>query len=56
MSNEDKALMEQFGITTESKTIYRYKEHRYENLKDALNFAKKETSQNMENGLPKATE
>lgn len=40
MSEDDKALMAQYGITSEPKLIYCYKEHRYDNLKDAVNFAK----------------
>ena len=39
MSEQEEILMAQYGITCESKMIYRYKEHRYENLKDALNYA-----------------
>lgn len=43
MNEDNKALMAQFGITTESKTIYCYKEHRYDRLEDAVNFAKLES-------------
>ena len=40
MSEDDNALMAQYGITAEAVTVYSYKEHRYEKLKDAVNFAK----------------
>lgn len=44
MSENDKALMTQYGITAEAITIYSYKEHRYEKLQDAVNFARLDTS------------
>jgi len=44
MSEDDKALMAQYGITAEAITIYSYKEHRYEKLQDAVNFARQDTS------------
>lgn len=40
MSEDDKTLMAKYDITSEPKLIYSYKQHRYENLKDAINFAK----------------
>ena len=40
MNSDDKALMEKFGITTESKTIFYFGGHRYERLSDAVNYAK----------------
>jgi len=40
MSEDDKAIMAQYGITAEVSTIYSYKEHRYEKLSDAVNFAR----------------
>jgi hypothetical protein len=42
MSEDEKALMMQYGITSEAKLVYCYKEHRYDSLKDAVNFAKLE--------------
>lgn len=56
MSEDEKVLMEKFGITCESKPVYKYMEHRYENLKDALDFAKKDTHQNLENDPSNATD
>jgi hypothetical protein len=40
MNSEDKALMEKFGITAESKTVFHFGGHRYERLNDAVNYAK----------------
>jgi hypothetical protein len=40
MNEEEKELMERYGITVEQKTVYSYKGYRYERLKDALNYAK----------------
>lgn len=37
---EDEKIMEQYGISCEQKTMYRYKGHMYERLKDALGYAK----------------
>ncbi len=40
MSNEeDKALLEKYGVTYETKIIYCYKQNRYDNLTDALRYA-----------------
>jgi hypothetical protein len=54
MSEEDKKLMAQYDITSESKLIYSYKENRYENLKDAVNFAKLEAEDAKESGVEDA--
>ncbi len=40
MTEEDNLLMEQYGITSQQKTVYLYKGHKYDSLKDAINFAK----------------
>ena len=39
MSEKDEKLMADYGITSESKTVYRYKEYRYKNLEDAIRYA-----------------
>ena len=39
MNKTDNELMKEYGITSETKTIYSYKQHSYECLKDALNYA-----------------
>jgi hypothetical protein len=40
MNEEDKTLMAQYGITGTPKMMYFYKQYRYENLVDALNYAR----------------
>jgi hypothetical protein len=40
MSEQDKTLMAEYGITSSLKTVYFYKEYRYDRLSDALNYAK----------------
>ena len=40
MNSDDKKLMEQLGITAESKTIFHFDGYRYERLSDAINYAK----------------
>lgn len=39
MSEEEKQLMEQYGITCVQKTVYLYKDFRYDHLKDAFRYA-----------------
>ena len=56
MSEENKKLMTEYDITSESKLIYRYKQHRYENLKDTVNFAKIDTEHAQEDRVDKTTE
>lgn len=43
MNDEEKRLIEKFGVLLEHKTIYLYKGHSYDNLKDAINYAKIDT-------------
>lgn len=40
MTKEEKELMKRFGITVEQKSVYAYDGHKYDQLKDAMNFAK----------------
>ena len=40
MNSEELALMNQFGVTAEQKTIYHFEGRRYERLSDAINYAK----------------
>ena len=51
MSEQEKKLMAQYEITCEPKKIYAYKEHRYENFKDALNYAQIDTKRRQEDSL-----
>lgn len=56
MSEDDKTLMTRYDITSESKMIYSYKQHRYEKLKDAVNYARLDTESVQENILDVPTE
>ena len=40
MSEQDKMLMAEYGITSTVKKVYRYKEYRYDRLSDALSYAR----------------
>jgi len=51
MSEQEKKLMAQYEITCEPKKIYAYKEHRYENFKDAFNYAQIDTKRDQEDSL-----
>jgi len=37
--SEDETKMQALGITTEPRTIYIYKTHKYQSLKDAVRYA-----------------
>jgi hypothetical protein len=51
MTEEDRTLMERYGITSATKMLYFYKEYRYESAADALHYAKGETKRAQNNGL-----
>ena len=40
MNSEDQALIEKYGITVETMTIFHFAGYRYERLSDAVNYAK----------------
>jgi len=40
MTDEDKRVMEEFGITSETKMVFHFEGHRYDRLSDAVNYAK----------------
>lgn len=40
MSEQDQKLMAEYGITSTVKTVYQYKDYRYERLSDALSYAR----------------
>jgi hypothetical protein len=40
VTEEDRKLMEHYGIVAQQKTLYLYKGHKYDHLKDALSYAK----------------
>lgn len=39
---DDLELMKTLQITTEEKVVYRYREFKYQTLKDAVSFARKD--------------
>ena len=39
MSQDEKAILEKYKITTEQKTVYVYEGYKYDNFKDAMNYA-----------------
>ncbi len=43
MSEQDKRLMAEYGITSTVKKVYRYKDYRYDRLSDALSYARTDT-------------
>ncbi len=45
MSEQDKTLMAEYNITSKPKTVYYYKEFRYDRLSDALAYAKIDATQ-----------
>jgi hypothetical protein len=41
LTNEEQQVMEQYGITSEMKTIFHFQGHKYERLDDAPSYARK---------------
>ena len=39
MNREEQRLMSLYGITQSSKTTFSYRQHKFDNIKDAINFA-----------------
>lgn len=40
MNDDDKSLMEHYGVTAKESTVYMYLGKKYDKLQDALNYAK----------------
>ena len=40
ISQEDKDLMQQYNIHTETRTVFYYEGYKYEKLQDAINYAR----------------
>lgn len=40
VTEEDKALMAQYDIKTETRTLFYFEGHKYDKLKDALSYAR----------------
>ena len=53
MSKDEKELMDNYGITSERRTVYLYKGHKYDNFKDALNFATIDSGRSIESAKAK---
>ncbi len=43
MSEQDKTLMAEYGITSTVKKVYQYKKFQYDKLSDALSYARTDT-------------
>ena len=43
ISEQDEKLMAEYGFTSTVKTVYQYKDYRYERLSDALSYARIDT-------------
>lgn len=54
VSEDEKKLMKQYGITTEQKIVYHYLGFRYDRLTDALNYAGIDQERRSAQGEPKA--
>jgi hypothetical protein len=48
MSTQEEKLMTEYGITSSPKTVYFYKEYRYDRFSDALSYAKSDTKRTEE--------
>jgi hypothetical protein len=48
MTGKKAKLMEQYAITLEQKTVYRFKDFKYDNFDDALVYAKIDSDRDME--------
>ncbi|WP_370978614.1 hypothetical protein [Agaribacterium sp. ZY112] len=58
MNKTDNELMVKYGITSKTKTIYSYKQHNYERLKDAISYAEIDINRHQQNGpsIPRVDE
>ena len=50
MIDDDKRLMDEYGITSEAKEIFHFEGHRYDRLSDAMSYAK------IQRSVPKSAE
>lgn len=48
MNEKDNELAEKLGITSKQKTIYLYNGYTYDNIKDAINYAKIDTKSDLQ--------
>jgi hypothetical protein len=54
MTEEEKELMKRYDITVEQKSVYTYKDYKYDRLKDALNYAKVDAGAAHKSSVPRA--
>ena len=54
MTEEEKELTNRYGITVEQQSVHHHKGHKYERLKDALNYAKIDAGTPHKSGVPPA--
>jgi hypothetical protein len=54
MTEKQKELVDSYGIQCAQKTVYLYKQFRYDNLEDALRYAEIDTSQDRNGLLPRS--
>ncbi len=52
MSEQDKTLMDEYGIASAPKSVWFYKQYRYDRLSDTLNYAKSDTKRTREGDEP----
>lgn len=43
-SEEDRATMDRYGITSSTRQVYFYKQHRYGKLADAVRYAERDNA------------
>lgn len=50
ITEEDKVLMDQYNITTETRTLFYSEGYKYDKLKDALDYAKLSVERKLASG------
>ena len=50
MNESDKKLMQDYGITSEQRTVFFWKDYKYEKLADAVKYAKSVTERELNTG------
>lgn len=53
MNEEERKQLEELGVSIESVQIYRYKEHKYQNLSDAKAYATLDRAREAKGGTAK---
>lgn len=52
MTEDEMELMKRYDITAEQKSVYLYKGYKYEQLRDAVNYARIEDERQRAQGQP----